>query len=193
MNRDFFYPVLRVNSLLDSFDLIESERGRPNRMEAEAKFIRALFWGASRCLPSLTVHRGQQPPRHPLPRTSETPLPSRLCGERTPRSKQTSTTPSPTCPTTTASTRQGCREGFAGPGALPENDFEGCALATESLKATGIRWSSQTRTAPSCGCVAHWHHKLRVHLLGLQHLPPTTTAQTNSCSGGNPPPIRRSP
>ena len=48
VNRDFFYPVLRVNSLLSSFDLIEglSDEER-DRMEAEALFIRAFcFWGA---------------------------------------------------------------------------------------------------------------------------------------------------
>ena len=48
VNRDFFYPVLRVNSLLSSFDLIEglSDEDR-DRMEAEALFIRAFcFWGA---------------------------------------------------------------------------------------------------------------------------------------------------
>jgi len=48
VNRDFFYPVLRVNSLLDSFDLIEGLSAEDQtRMEAEAKFIRAFcFWGA---------------------------------------------------------------------------------------------------------------------------------------------------
>ena len=48
INRDFFYPVLRVNSLFDSFDLIDglSEEDQ-KRMEAEGKFIRAFcFWGA---------------------------------------------------------------------------------------------------------------------------------------------------
>jgi hypothetical protein len=48
INRDFFYPVLRVNSLIDSFDLIEGLSSEDqNRMEAEGKFIRAFcFWGA---------------------------------------------------------------------------------------------------------------------------------------------------
>ena len=48
INRDFFYPVLRVNSLIDSFDLIEGLSAEDqNRMEAEGKFIRAFcFWGA---------------------------------------------------------------------------------------------------------------------------------------------------
>ena len=48
VNRDFFYPVLRVNSLLDSFDLIEGLSNEDQtRMEAEGKFIRAFcFWGA---------------------------------------------------------------------------------------------------------------------------------------------------
>ena len=48
VNRDFFYPVLRVNSLLDSFDLIEGLSSEDQtRMEAEGKFIRAFcFWGA---------------------------------------------------------------------------------------------------------------------------------------------------
>ena len=48
INRDFFYPVLRVNSLFDSFDLIEGLSSEDqNRMEAEGKFIRAFcFWGA---------------------------------------------------------------------------------------------------------------------------------------------------
>ena len=48
VNRDFFYPVLRVNSLLDAFDLVEGLSAEDqNRMEAEAKFIRAFcFWGA---------------------------------------------------------------------------------------------------------------------------------------------------
>ena len=48
VNRDFFYPVLRVNSLLESFDLIESLTPEDRtRIEAEAKFVRAFcFWGA---------------------------------------------------------------------------------------------------------------------------------------------------
>ena len=48
VNRDFFYPVLRVNSLLESFDLIEGlSTEDQTRMEAEGKFIRAFcFWGA---------------------------------------------------------------------------------------------------------------------------------------------------
>ena len=48
VNRDFFYPVLRVNSLLESFDLIEGLTPEERtRIEAEAKFVRAFcFWGA---------------------------------------------------------------------------------------------------------------------------------------------------
>ena len=48
VNRDFFYPVLRVNSLLENFDLIgDLSNEDQTRMEAEAKFIRAFcFWGA---------------------------------------------------------------------------------------------------------------------------------------------------
>ena len=48
VNRDFFYPVLRANSLLESFDYVEGLSSEERtRMEAEAKFIRAFcFWGA---------------------------------------------------------------------------------------------------------------------------------------------------
>lgn len=48
VNRDFYYPILRVNSLLESFDLIENLTTEDQtRIEAEAKFIRAFcFWGA---------------------------------------------------------------------------------------------------------------------------------------------------
>lgn len=48
INRDFFYPVLRVNTLLESFDMVEGlSAEEQQRMEAEGKFIRAFcLWGA---------------------------------------------------------------------------------------------------------------------------------------------------
>ena len=48
MNREFYYPVLRANALLDAFSFVEGiSADTEQRMRAEARFIRAFcFWGA---------------------------------------------------------------------------------------------------------------------------------------------------
>ena len=200
VNRDFFYPVLRVNSLLDSFDLIEGLSAEDQtRMEAEAKFIRAFcFWGAVKMFAQPYGYtEDNSHPGIPLPTyLRDAPFPRASVGEAYAQIEADLNDAIANLPDDNGvyATKDAAKALLAQVHFL-KNDFEAAAPSPpRSLKATGIRWSSQTRTAPSCGCDCPLAPQaLSPSSRSTAPWPPTTTAPTSSCSGGNPPPIRRSP
>ena len=169
INRDFS-PVLRVNSLFDSFDLTRGCLEDQNRMEAEGKFIRAFcFWGGKNVCAALRLHDRQQPSRHsssnlPARRT----LPTASVAEAYEQIERDLNDAIENLPEENGIYATKYAASLLAQVHFLKMEFEQSAtLATEVISVTAS--SNRKRTAHLCVCDL-WIHEFRICFWNLQHL-----------------------